>query len=112
MGAPGEDVRLSPVARECVNLSIECKNVEKLNVWACLQQCEANTKEGATPCLVFTRNRSPTYAVVPWHALLALHAPRTDSVPPRVRALIQDLAGIVASEAGGEGGGDGSPAAA
>lgn len=95
MGAPGEDVRLSAAARECVNLSLECKNVEKLNVWACLQQCEANAPAGTTPCLVFSRNRSPTYAVVPWGHLLALCARARRggaSLPPRVRALVRELA--------------------
>ena len=60
MGAHGEDVRLSSAARECVNLSIECKNVEKINIWECLQQCETNTRDGTTPCLVFSRNRTFT----------------------------------------------------
>ena len=61
MGAPGEDVRLSPRARSLLPLSLECKCVEKINVWECLKQAEPNTPAGATSCLVFSRNRSPTY---------------------------------------------------
>lgn len=96
MGAPGEDVRLSPLARASLPLSLECKNVEKLNVWACLDQAAGNCPAHATPCLVFTRNRSPAYAVVPWEALLDLYA-RLDrasagGVPPRLAALLRELA--------------------
>lgn len=97
MGAPGEDVRLSPAARECLNLSFECKNTEKINIWSCLEQCETNTPDGVTPCLVFSRNRSNTYAVVPWSALLELCRAVGDlgAVPPRVRTLVRELASLV-----------------
>ena len=98
MGAHGEDVRMSSVAREYINLSIECKNVEKINIWGCLQQCEANAKDGTVPCLVFSRNRSPTYAVVPWAALLSLHKRQTGTVPPRLRSILRELAEFVESE--------------
>lgn len=96
MGAPGEDVRLSPRARALLPLSLECKCVEKLNVWSCLAQCEANAPAGATPCLVFSRNRAPTYAVVPWEHLLALHArgggaTETAALPPRLAELLREL---------------------
>ena len=73
MGAGGEDVRLSTAAREAIPVSIECKCQEKLNVWSCLEQARANAPTGTTPCLVFSRNRSPTYAVVPWEVLLDLY---------------------------------------
>ena len=33
MGAGGEDLLLSPAARRKFGFSVECKNVEKLNVW-------------------------------------------------------------------------------
>lgn len=94
MGAPGEDIRLSPLARQAVPLSLECKCVEKLNVWACLEQCERNAPAGNTPCLVFTRNRAKAYAVVPWDVLLVLlhdkHAPAT-TLPPRLRELLDEM---------------------
>ena len=91
MGAPGEDVRLSPTARIAVPLSIECKCVEKLNVWACLEQAERNAPDGTTPCLVFSRNRAPTYAVVPWEFLLTLLSQERCTLPPRLRALLAQL---------------------
>ena len=96
MGAPGEDVRLSPKARDRIPLSIECKCVEKINVWACLQQAEANCPSGANPCLVFSRNRASIYAVVPWNLLLDLFAStrnvRSESIPPRLGELLRELA--------------------
>ena len=36
------------------------------------QASARNTPQGATPCLVFSRNRSPAYAVVPWEEFLRL----------------------------------------
>ena len=93
MGAPGEDVRLSPLARESVPISIECKCVEKINIWACLQQCEANTPKGVSPCLIFSRNRAPTYAVLPWDTLLELYQKigQGGTLPPRLAALLQEM---------------------
>lgn len=83
MGAPGEDVKLSQLARSLVPLSLECKCVERLNVWKCLEQTQSNTPHGATSCLVFSRNRAQAYAVVPWEVLLDLFA-RLDRTTPDV----------------------------
>ena len=93
MGAGGEDVRLSPLARQCLPLSIECKCQEKMNVWACLEQARQNTPDGATPCLVFSRNRSPTYAVVPWEVLLDLYRRLAlgGAVPPTLHNLLLQM---------------------
>lgn len=103
MGAPGEDVRLSAAARACVGLSIECKNVEKINVWACLEQCQRNAPPGTTPCLVFSRNRSPTYAVVPWGHLLSLcrrsHRAGGTALASRARALVHELSALLEAAA-------------
>lgn len=104
MGANGEDVRLSTAARECVDASFECKNVEKINIWSCLQQCEANTPTGVTPCLIFSRNRCPTYAVVPWPHLLRLYKTRRGGsrLPARAVTLVKELMALVNEQ--GEGG--------
>lgn len=95
MGAGGEDVRMSPAARECVPLSIECKNVEKINIWACLEQATKNTPTDASPCLVFTRNRSPVWAVVPWDVLLSLYRRMRHNddapLPRRLEQLLVEL---------------------
>ena len=97
MGAPGEDVRLSAAARTALPLSLECKCVERLNVWDALQQAERNCPTGADPCLVFTRNRAPAYAVVRWETLLALYRERHlggggGGLPPRLVELLREAA--------------------
>lgn len=91
MGAGGEDVQLSPAARQCMPYSIECKNTERLALWDALQQCEANAPPGATPLVVFKRNHSRVYAVVPWEHFLSLCVP-----PPR--AADDDEGGAAAGE--------------
>lgn len=101
MGAGGEDLRLSAAARAALPLSIEAKNQERLSIWSCLQQCEANAPDGATPCLVFTKNHARTYAVVPWAALLELYrrlGAAGGALPPRLRALLRELAAFAPPE--------------
>lgn len=71
MGESGEDLHLSPAARRLVPYSIECKNTERLNVWEALKQAQANAGTHR-PLLVFSRNRSPTYVVLPLEDLLEL----------------------------------------
>lgn len=103
MGAHGEDVRLSTAAREVVPLSIECKCVEKINIWQCIEQCETNTPQmtdiDVASCLIFSRNRSKTYAVVQWDVLLSLlkrvQSTQQEGIPPRMSALIQELHGLL-----------------
>ena len=64
MGESGEDIKLSPAARKLIPYSIECKNQEKLNIWEALSQAEENSGV-STPVLIFKRNRSKIYAVLP-----------------------------------------------
>ena len=96
MGAGGEDILLSPLARRSLPLSIECKCVERMNVWQCIEQAESNCPSGATPCLVFSKNRSKTYAVLPWEYVLLLMGERTTrgtggSMPDRLCHIIEEL---------------------
>lgn len=100
MGAGGEDVRLSPLARSAVPLSIECKCVERLNVWACIEQAARNAPNDATPCVVFSRNRASTYAVVEWDVLLSLlkrcyNASGDDGVPTGLRDALLALSPFI-----------------
>ena len=95
MGAGGEDVRMSPLCRQRVPLSIECKRHERLNVWSCLEQATTNAPEGAHPCLIFSRNRAKTYAVVEWEYLLKLVSTRGSEVPPQLAALIRAAAALL-----------------
>lgn len=59
-GVPGVDVNFSPLARKTYPYAIECKNVEALNIWQALKQCEERKAQG-TPLLIFKRNRSGMY---------------------------------------------------
>ena len=63
MGMSGEDIVLSPSAKKVIPYSFECKNIERLNLWKSLEQCESNC-EDREPVLVIKRNRSDVYAVV------------------------------------------------
>ena len=102
MGAGGEDVRLSAAARRALPVSIECKCVEKLNVWSCLEQATRNAPGANTPCLVFSRNRSPTYAVVPWETLLDLYRRVHHHQPPSSSSSASPLPSDGANEEEGE----------
>lgn len=62
---PGTDIQLSPLARKAFPYSVECKNVERLNIWSALTQAEANAREGTTALLVFGRNRTEPYVALP-----------------------------------------------
>lgn len=65
MGDSGTDIKLSPAARKVFPYSPECKNTEKFQVWAALQQAETNTKQDTHPVVFFKRNNSKTYAIIP-----------------------------------------------
>lgn len=74
MGAGGEDVQLSTRARELVPYSFECKNQERLNVWAALDQARANAPSATTPVLVIKRNGVSAQAVLPFDLFVRLIA--------------------------------------
>lgn len=63
MGTQGEDVWLSAAAREKFPYSIECKNVEKLNLWKAWAQAVSNQKD-LHPMLVVARNRQEPLVVL------------------------------------------------
>jgi hypothetical protein len=72
-GVTGEDLVLSPKAREMFPFSIECKNQEKVNVWQSFEQCYKNAYQiNQTPLLVIARNRTEPLAVIELDDLLAL----------------------------------------
>ncbi len=67
MGQPGCDLYLGQGARDIFPFGVECKNVEHLDIWQALQQCETNAaKAGLRPLLVFRRNRTDPRVVLPW----------------------------------------------
>ena len=69
----GEDLKLSPKARQAFPFVIECKNQEKLNIWSALDQA-ANHAKGLSyiPVLVFSRNRSKVYIALEFDQFLNL----------------------------------------
>ena len=63
MGAGGEDVVMARAAREKFPFSIECKNVERLNVWDAYDQAIANSGD-YEPLLVMKKNRKKPLVVM------------------------------------------------
>lgn len=63
MGASGEDIQFSPAARRVFPVSIECKNVEKLNVWDAYDQAVENAGNHE-PVVVFKKNRKDPKVMV------------------------------------------------
>lgn len=66
-GATGEDIKLSPAARELYDFVIECKNTESINIWAAYKQAQEHKisllkKNQVTfntaPLVFYRRNRS------------------------------------------------------
>jgi hypothetical protein len=76
MSEAGEDIKLSPAARKLIPYSIEAKRQEKLNIWDAIKQAESNTKDGATPVVIFKRNHSISYAIIPADHFFELTKPK------------------------------------
>ena len=55
MGAAGEDLIMSKAARNKFPYSVECKNQEKLNIWAAWEQANGN-KGLYEPMVVIKKN--------------------------------------------------------
>lgn len=72
-GATGEDLMLSPKAREYFPVTIETKCQERLNLWDCIEQAEGHAANTPwQPILVFKRNRTKLRAVVDFDLLCRL----------------------------------------
>lgn len=66
MGENGCDLKLSSAARAVFPFGVEIKKRETINIWSALKQAEENAAaEGLRPLLIFSRNRSKTYACLP-----------------------------------------------
>ena len=72
MGVTGEDIVLSPAARKLIPYSIECKNVERLNIWQSLKQAESNVHNGCDPALIIKRNQTEPYIVLPLEVWISI----------------------------------------
>jgi hypothetical protein len=71
MGESGCDIKLSPAGREAFPFSVECKNVERLNVWQAYDQAKGNS-DGFVPLLVIKKNRRDPLVVLDWSTFLEL----------------------------------------
>lgn len=72
-GDTGEDLKLSPRARNMFPFSVECKNQEKINIWKGIEQAKTHAeKKGFIPLLLFTKNRHDLMACIPFEILLQI----------------------------------------
>jgi len=72
MGAGGEDLIMARAAREKFPHSIECKNVEKLNVWDAYEQAMVNSGK-YEPLLIMKKNGKKPLAVIDAEYLIRLY---------------------------------------
>jgi len=63
MGAGGEDLIMARAARERFPFSVECKNVEKLNVWDAYEQAKSNSND-YEPIVIMKKNQKKPLVVV------------------------------------------------
>lgn len=63
MGAPGEDIKLSPAARRLFPYSVECKSLAKIAVYKLYDQAVSNAASHE-PLLVIRANRRKELVVV------------------------------------------------
>lgn len=74
-GVTGEDIKLSPAARDVYPFVIECKNQEKLNIWSAIEQAKTHVKGVEVPLLFFKRNRSDLMVCLSAEDFMQLWAP-------------------------------------
>lgn len=72
MGSQGEDLIMSRSAREKFGYSVECKNVEKLNVWDAYDQAKVNSKD-YEPIVVMKKNGKKPLVVIDAEYFVKLH---------------------------------------
>ena len=80
MGAGGEDLIMARAARLKFPHSIECKNVEKLNIWDAYEQASANSGD-YEPLVVIKKNGKKPLAVVDAEYFINLFGDKNDSRP-------------------------------
>ena len=78
MGAGGEDLIMARAARLKFPHSIECKNVEKLNIWDAYEQAIANSGD-YEPLVVIKKNGKKPLAVVDAEYFISLFGEKNDS---------------------------------
>jgi len=63
MGAGGEDLIMARAARAKFPYSIECKNVQKLNVWEAYDQAKANCGKYEAIVVMKKNNKKPLVVI-------------------------------------------------
>ena len=71
MGAGGEDLIMARAARQKFPFSVECKNVEKLNVWEAYEQAKANCNY-YEPLVVMKKNQKKPLVVIDANYFISL----------------------------------------
>lgn len=80
MGLSGMDIILTPAARRVLDLVIECKNVEKLNiVGTFLKHHKQYEKHSGLKLLAHRRNHAPMMVTLMWADLINLLAEVTNA---------------------------------
>lgn len=64
MGAGGEDILLSPLARSVFPYSVECKSMARSSVYKYFDQAKANCPEDSTPIVVLKANRQEPLVIL------------------------------------------------
>ena len=71
LGAGGEDLIMARAARQKFPFSVECKNVEKLNVWEAYEQAKSNSKDHE-PIVVMKKNQKKPLVVIDANYFISL----------------------------------------
>jgi hypothetical protein len=77
MGAGGEDLIMARAARQKFPHSIECKNVEKLNIWDAYEQASANCGD-YEPVVIIKKNGKKPLVVVDAEYYIQLYGEKTN----------------------------------
>jgi hypothetical protein len=72
MGQNGEDIQFSPAARRAYPYSIECKCVEKINIWDAINQARVNAGTHC-PLVAFAKNNEETWVAIPLTKFIELN---------------------------------------
>ena len=78
MGEGGVDVKIHSSSLHKFPYAIECKNVERINIWKAWEQAEAHVLKGDSsaqshPLLIFSKNRHTPLAVLDVEHLIGLY---------------------------------------
>jgi hypothetical protein len=66
MGQSGTDVILRGEVYKEFPFDIECKNTEKLNLWATIEQAKSNTKKDRDWLIVHKKNYENPIVIISW----------------------------------------------